>query len=315
MTPPPDHPLPNDHQFEVASAYLDGELDHDARLAARANPVVMGLVADLQALQEAVDDVPAPAAATRARAIAAAMAEFPNATGAAAPTSGGAPRPRWVRPLTLAAAAVAVVAAGAVVVQSRGGSDGDHATDAAAVTDASGLESSAERTSTSAYEMAPEMANDAAAPAGGDDAGDADATAPMAAPDAAASTVAAAGDVTTEDAAGAEPIPVITDVDTVAASPSELAGLGVFLADQAGAGALPPSPNTSCSFADAARASAAALSDEAVSRADAVEILADGRYSFDGAVRDVLVAVDRDTLRTFALDPDTCVVLVESPAP
>lgn len=308
MTTPTNAPLPDDHQFELASAYLDGELDHADRIRAQADPVVMALVADLQALQEAVDDAPPADPAVRTRAIAAALAEFDAAT-TGSPTgahrAGPARRPgaatRWTRPLTLAAAAVAIVAVGVVAVQGRDrGADDFVASTAsseqigAAAAPAGDTERSVDAGADVLMESAdapPEPAPDAAVPMDGGDA-------------------TAAGSI-----ALAAPVPEITSADTVVSSPAELTGLGRYLVGQAELGALPPSPNTRCTFAEAAAATPGLLSDESLAKSDLVEFLATGRYLLDGTEREVLVGVDRATGQAFAVDPDACTVLVEGVSP
>lgn len=139
-----------DDQYLLASAYLDGDVTPNERAAAEADPAVMAEVARLRDLQIALRSVEPPSADTRAAMIGAALAEFqPTAQPLAAPspasalspspspmTSAGSRRAArwstWERGLGLAAAAVAVLAVGAVVVTGLrgGGSDDDSASSA-----------------------------------------------------------------------------------------------------------------------------------------------------------------------------------------
>lgn len=315
-----------DAQYLLASAYLDGELDHAERAAAHADPGVMALVAELRALQEAVSDAPAPDPARRSAAINAAMAEYQaayagladagtrdasgtpgtsGADGANAPISLDARRAsRWSRQLTLAAAAVAVLAVGGIVAASINRGNGSDADLSSAPSERVQQDAGAAERSGPALELgddsyvAPDPAPDAADEVVADGGSQADSS--NGAPPAATAAPAAPApiDMTMMTAEAVE-IPEVTDPDALVESPEQLTGLGLYLLQAAADGEAPPTPNTRCVFEGDGP----------------VDILAEARYALDGTPTDVLVAVDTDTSQAYALDPDDCALLVAGPIP
>ena len=76
---------------ELASAYLDGELEAEDRARVEADPALMALVADLRAISDAVAAPVAPLTdEQRSTMVAAAMATLPEAGGADAAGVAGA---------------------------------------------------------------------------------------------------------------------------------------------------------------------------------------------------------------------------------
>ncbi|HSB87146.1 MAG TPA: hypothetical protein VLD86_12585 [Ilumatobacteraceae bacterium] len=112
---------------EVASAYLDGELEPDERAAAAADPETMALVDSLSVLRNALADVDPAAVSSRTTAIAAALAEFDarRDTDVAVPAPVRAPVTLFRRHernrFALGAAAAAVVLIVALAVVNSGG--------------------------------------------------------------------------------------------------------------------------------------------------------------------------------------------------
>jgi negative regulator of sigma E activity len=125
---------------EVASAYLDGELDATERAAAAADPGVMADVESFARVRAALGEIDPVVASTKTAAIAAALAEFdaihaaPEAVPAAAATNVVSLQSRRVRAYrVLSRVAAVVVVGGAVVVaalNASGGDDKDSATSA-----------------------------------------------------------------------------------------------------------------------------------------------------------------------------------------
>jgi hypothetical protein len=127
---------------ELASAYLDGELDVTERAAASADPAVMAQVESFARVRTALGEIDSVVASTKTAAIAAALAEFDaihatpsrvTAPAAATATNVVSLQSRRVRAYRVLSKAAAVVVVGAVVVTavnaSRGG-DKDSATSA-----------------------------------------------------------------------------------------------------------------------------------------------------------------------------------------
>ena len=83
-------------------------------------------------------------------------------------------------------------------------------------------------------------------------------------------------------------------------SPTDLAAYAAFVEQFPDSYGAPISPETRCPFP---------------SNADPSGVIAQTTYLLDGTERDVLVAVDRATGQAFALDPTTCLILVEGPLP
>lgn len=113
---------------EVASAYLDGELEPDERAAAAADPETMALVDSLSVLRNALADVDPAAVSSRTTAIAAALAEFDarRETDLDVPAPVRAPvtlfrRRERIYRFALGAAAAAVVLIVALAVVNSGG--------------------------------------------------------------------------------------------------------------------------------------------------------------------------------------------------
>ena len=324
----------NDDQYLLASAYADGEVTPAERVLAEADPAVMAEVTRLRALRGALRDVDAPADAARAAMIAAAMTEFevtpdvaPAVTREPArrvtPTVVSSRRParwfNWERAAGLAAAAVAVVAIGAVVVSgTRGGGDDDSADIAAT-------------------EIATEIATEAA-DAGGDDS--ADATAVLDAPEdrdvalapasadtlAAASTeapaVLAAPSEEALDGAGSElAMPVIETPEQLAAVGLELREAYAGRPDQ-GEDTMGTTPTSNeCTFIAAVESPLAIPEteqqrDELLELAERVELLDTREYRVGpDDVRPAVIAVDLDTGQAFAIEPVDCALLAIGPRP
>ena len=328
----------NDDQYLLASAYADGEVTPAERALAEADPAVMTEVARLQALREALNDVDAPADAARATMIATAMAEFEVAPDVApvvapivtreparrvTPTIVSSRRParwfNWERAAGLAAAAVAVVAIGAVVANgTRGGDDDDSAdmaatefsTEAAEVTAADGGDDSADAT---AVLDAPEDRDVARAPASADT---------LAAASTEAPAVLAAPSEQAIGAADSElALPVIE-------SPEQLADVGAELrASYAGRpeqgddtmGTTPTS--NECTFIAAVESplaipEAEQQRDELLELAERVELLDTREYRVGpDDVGPAVIAVDLDTGQAFAIEPVDCALLAIGPRP
>ena len=139
-----DDELPTGRELataELASAYLDGELDAAERAAAAADPNVMAVVDSFARVRAVVSDVEPTVDSTRTAAIAAALAEFDgrhaadDASAAIAPaaivTSLQSRRVRSYRILTGVAAA-ALVGVVAVAVLNLGGDRSDDLSSTAA---------------------------------------------------------------------------------------------------------------------------------------------------------------------------------------
>lgn len=130
MTEPSD--LPADDAVELASRYVDGDLDAGERAAAEADSEVMAWVERFAGIRSALAEPVEVDAPARDAAIAAALSVFDEqetspAVGAPAVTELAAARARRVRRtsrwLGAAAAAAAVAVGGAVLSANRGGND------------------------------------------------------------------------------------------------------------------------------------------------------------------------------------------------
>lgn len=319
----------NDDHYFLANAYLDGELTDEERRVAQDDPDVMSEVDRLRALQSALRAVDPTSPATRAAAIAAAMEVFE--TGLAEPISSRAPsrapsraserrvvaplarkQPAYTRYLGIAAGLLAIGAIGIVAAGALGGSDNDSAgqsTEDAITTDTfaqitiAADSASREASATTAAADAPQdemadvgmaesapaegstAATTAAADAQSDSAGDL------------ATTTMSAEQATAYPTTGG-PIEPIADRNQTIATPGQLAGLGVLLADLRDAGELGATPETRCIFDD-----------------PAIEIVDTARYQFGDATAPVIVALVDDGIEghTLAIDPDTCDIVIVGP--
>jgi hypothetical protein len=172
----------NDDQRLLASAVLDGDVTADERARADADPEVVAEVERLRRTRDAVRVVDPPDTDRREAAIAAALAAFDRPERVTTPPrpSGDGRRHRWFGPLA-AAAAIAVIAVGAVVAgRDRGGDD-----------DLSTAEDAVEQSAAGAQPTLDRQANAIPAPAedeaSGAIAADTDATTATRAPNAPAS--------------------------------------------------------------------------------------------------------------------------------
>ena len=188
---------------ELASAYLDGELDPAERATASADPEVMATVDSFARVRAALGDVAPADGSAKDAALAAALAEFDGrqvAATAAAPvatvTSLRSHR-RTYRALTSVAAAVAILAIGVAAINGTRGSD-------------SKTSSGGERNVSPAATISPAAADAPSLKASADTV----AAAGTAAPAAAAESVAAA---TSGDASAGATVAAPPPVDTKAA--------------------------------------------------------------------------------------------------
>jgi negative regulator of sigma E activity len=285
---------PTTDALSRASAYLDGELDAAEIAAAEADPAVMAEVAELRLLQDAIRDVATPTSHARDTAIAAALVEFDRRRHPA-PVVRSRPRPAYSRWLAVAAAVTGLAALGVVASTLRGGDEDDAAEQLTAVTEfaAAGDADDAARSSTGGAPEAPQpssaqsetmLATGATgAPSATESAAGADAVAESEA----AATVAPA---TTAAASDASPAPF--DPNTPIPDELELGRIGRELLAELTAGTRTTMTGTACD-----------------STVTDLVVLSDAVLIVDGAARPVLVAADRATDETFALDPDTCVVV------
>jgi len=288
----------NDDQYLLASAYLDGELSADDWARAAADPEVMALVEEMRTLAGGLADVEPPTRHVRDRAIDAALDELRAAP--ALRVSTRRPVMTW---LGAAAAAVAVLAVGAIVVAGvRGGGDDDGG-DFDAAGDVAQLEVTAEPidgAEADVMDVAPtaDMAVEEQTMFG-EMAGDA--TAERA--DEPTVTMMAPADDDGADAGGAmltAPPSATFDASAPLTSPSELSAYGLHLLDLEAAGELPPTPNTHCPSADLV---------------GTVEVLDEATYVVDDVPAPVLVAIDRASGLTLALDPASCAVVADNLQP
>jgi len=310
----------NDDQFFLASTYLDGELTEHERARAEADPAVMAGVEQLRTLQGGIAASEPPSPAARNAALSAAMDEFARVS---VPMGGTVatyrPRPVYRRVLAVAAAVVVVGMLGVVIVNIAGSDDSsnDFAVDSVdddAVDDDSGDDAGADTGDFA--ESAPlddeaeaEMSADmAGAPTA---AGEESLTAEMAPSTGMASTDAADDSAEEGDAEESADGDAADDVfsrvqeflfdpDRPVTDEVDLTAFGLYLRELELLGELPPTPNTICVYPDA--------------EADVV-ILGQTIFRFPDTDRVVLVGVEVDTGQTFALDPKTCVVLVDGVVP
>ena len=284
-----DQPTPD--ALSRASAYLDGEVDAAEIAAIEADPAVMAEVAQLRSLQEAIRDVVEPTSYTRDTAIAAALVEFDRRRHPA-PVVRTRPRPGYSRWLAVAAAVAGLAVLGAVVSQVGGGGDDDDAAEIA--DDAAGgeLESSlSQRATASGAPAAPAPASAQsetmlATEAPASSFGVADAAAEEAATAAPETTAAAA-------AAGAADVAPPFDPNTPIADELELGRIGRQLLTEWESGERVTMTGTPCD-----------------ATGPDVVLLSDALFIVDGVAKQVLIAADRATEETFAVDPDTCVIVV-----
>lgn len=172
-----DEELPD--RAEIASAYLDGEIEPDERARAEADPETMALVQSFRSLRTTLADAPPASMADRAAGLSAGLAEYD----ALAPMRRLTPlseleprrhhRNRWV----LSAAAAVVVLVVVISVVAAGGSNGKKTASEprTTITVATGSPTTKAATAPSDT-LAMEAATASQAPAS--DGGSADATAP-----------------------------------------------------------------------------------------------------------------------------------------
>jgi hypothetical protein len=126
-------------ELELASAYLDGDVDEVQRARVEASPELMAIVASFRKVQSGLRDTPAADAAARDTAVLAALAEFdvlrapPAAAVAPAAATNVVPlqrRARFSRIMMSAAAALLIGGVGVVAIKSFGGSSSDQTSSA-----------------------------------------------------------------------------------------------------------------------------------------------------------------------------------------
>jgi hypothetical protein len=126
-------------ELELASAYLDGDVDEVQRAQVEASPELLAIVASFRQVQTGVRDTPVADAATRDTAVLAALAEFdvlrapPAAAVAPAAATNVVPlqrRARFSRIMMSAAAALLIGGIGVVAIKSFGGSSSDQSSSA-----------------------------------------------------------------------------------------------------------------------------------------------------------------------------------------
>jgi hypothetical protein len=141
--------------LELASAYLDGDVDEAQRAQVEASPALLAQVATFRQLSAALADTPPATATSRDAAVAAALAEFDVLLAAPAAAAGLPLAPnvvpmrrhaRWSR-VMLAAAAVALIGVvGVTAIKSLGSGSDDQSSSAIepAAKDAGGVEAAAD---------------------------------------------------------------------------------------------------------------------------------------------------------------------------
>lgn len=280
----------NDDQYLLASAYLDGELSPDDWARAASDPEVMAIVEQMRALATALADADPPGAATRDRAIEAALTELRPVV--VPLSSSRRPIGAW---LGVAAAAVVVLAVGAVVVTAnRGGDDFDAAGDEASVVtaDADVEQSAAQAADGEVAEgdMAP-MAEEPA-PESAERAGD---------------EAASMSEImlTSEAGAALDAVPTAPpsaafDREAPLRTPGDLTAFGEHLLLLEAQGQLPPTPNTQCPLPE---------------QVGIVDVLDAASYVVDDVTVPVLIALDRASGLTLALEPSTCETIADNTAP
>ena len=268
-----------------ASAYLDGELAADEIAEAEADAAVMAKVAHLRSLQQSIRDVAQPTSSARDKAIATALAEFDRRRHPA-PVVRSRPRPAYSRWLAVAAAVAGLAALGAVITSARGdGGDGDDA--------ATEMTSAAAPAAT----LSASDADAGGAPAAPLESAQSEAALAVEASDAPDATQYTAQDAVAEESASrAAPatttVAAAFDPATPIADEVELGRVGRQLLAEFTAGALAPRSGTPC--------------DQTIPD---VVVLSDALLMVGGDARPVLVAGNPDTQETFAIDPETCLVL------
>jgi len=285
---------PTSDALSRASAYLDGELDAPEMRSVEADPAVMVEVARLRALQDAIRDVQAPSSYARDLAIDAALGEFDRIHQPVAPVLRTKPRPSYGRWMAVAAAVAGLAALGAVITATaRGGSDDS---------DLAGAEQSAATFETNAADSAATAGGVAPAAPSPESARSQTLTSATEAP---ATTFAAAdaAEASAESAAATTAAPAATaaasgtfaqfDPTTPITDDVELGQIARQLLAEWQSGARQSKVGTPC---DASIPGAVLLSD--------------GVVIVNGATRAVLIAANPQTDDTFALDPDSCVVVM-----
>jgi hypothetical protein len=289
----------------LASAYLDGEATPDERALVEADPSLLQEVERLRTARTALLDAAGferPGDAAREAAIAAALTawdfaalEPTGSTAGSSPAVSSGPTvvpfvrrhsfsTRW---LTAAAAVAAVVGLGVVVAQ-FGSGDGN---DESAAFDVATADTELSAESRTEFEQIEAPAGTEGALFSGDDA--ADEAAAEAAPDADAAGAADAPNAAPEGTSTLESAAV---PEASLESPEEL---GVFAADA----------KTAAEDGIARDTLARPCPDEAFDDIDTY--IAMGTY----LGRPVLVGIDDERERAFAVDPDTCTIVAEAPLP
>ena len=290
----------------LASAYLDGEATPDERALVEADPSLLEEVERLRTARTALLDAARferPRDDAREAAIAAALTAWGSATfeplGSVAGSSPPVPPPAVVpfvrrhsysaRWLTAAAAVAAVAALGVIVAQFGGGEGSD---DSAAI-DAATADTVVRAESQTEFEqIEPPAGTERALITGVEDAADAADAADDAAPDAdvaGAADAPSAPDATAAAESAAVPEPSLE-------SPEEL---GMFAADAKTAAENDLGRDTL----------ARPCRDEAFDEIDLY--VAMGTY----LGRPVVIGIDDERGRAFAVDADTCEIVAEAPLP
>jgi hypothetical protein len=278
---------PTSDALSRASAYVDGELDAAEIAAVETDPAVMAQVTRLRSLQEAIRDVPAPTSHARDIAITAALSEFDRG-GQPAGTLRSRPAPSYGRWLAVAAAVAGLAVLGAVITQAgRDDDDSSTALEATAATEFAAAGDAADQSARSVAAGAPSASQPDAAQTQLAPAATSAPAAPVSA-EAGAIAEAAATTATASDA-GVQPF----DPNTPIADEFELGRVGRQMLAEVSAGSRLAKAGTPCD----------------ASVPDAV-LLSDALLIVDGTPRPVLLAGNPATDETFALDPDTCVVVV-----
>lgn len=318
-----------DDQYLLASVYADGVATPAERALAEADADVMAEVARIHELKSALADVEPAPDALRTAAIAAAMAAFDTATPAAAPAASQPVVARsrrasaWGRTLSLAAAAVAVLAVGTVaIVGGRRGTDDDMADRAPAeVGDTAGPLLMTEEDAAASREIEPV---DDAAPA---ETSPADATiaeleAPAAGPnDADAYSTSGGAHDAVDTEAPATDAPSATTAVFLIENEAQLAAVGTELLAAVGDGEA-HKLDTDCTPSDALATPADTASPELLAArddlpgsAEHVALLALGDYVGPDGVVPVYVAVDLESGATYAIDATRCALVAVGTAP
>lgn len=332
----------NDELPDLASAYLDGEVTADERAAVETDRELLADVERLRQVRAIVADIDPPSISVREQHLAAALGAWdrlpdrerlsaatgnetaPDSLAAAGVAAMSTPvsierrRSRWTRPLLAAAATVAVVAAGAVVVGVLDGERDDAddiAVDGAATDEPSGDEAAGESGATR-DELAARAGEEFA---GGDDEADVAVEAPLAEEGAesvdAATQAVVESELAGEEAAGPviggpeAPPPDGGELD-VLETPDELAAFAAFALD------APAGPDAEDVTEDVAGDDPAASSDADGAGASVptcdLDVIA-GPASYRGQT--VAVGIDLDRQLAVAYLPDDCTVIDRAPLP